>query len=67
MNIVILDGYAANPGDLSWDRFKTLGDLTVYPRSRREEVVERAHDAEIILTNKVSIDDELMGKLPKLR
>ena len=67
MNIVILDGYAANPGDLSWDGFKTLGDLTVYPRSRREEVVERAHDAEIILTNKVSIDDELMGKLPKLR
>ena len=67
MNIVILDGYAANPGDLSWDRFKTLGDLKVYPRSRREEVVERAHDAEIILTNKVAIDDELMGKLPKLR
>ena len=67
MKIVVLDGYAANPGDLSWDGFKELGELTVYPRSKREEVVERAKDAEVVLTNKVGFDDELMSQLPKLK
>lgn len=68
MNIVVLDGYAANPGDLSWEGMEALGHLTVYPRTKeREEVVNRAKDAEIVLTNKVAFDDALMARLPKLR
>ena len=53
MNIVILDGYTANPGDLSWDAMGSLGTLTVYERTKPEEIIERAKGAEIILTNKV--------------
>ena len=67
MKIVVLDGHAANPGDLSWDALKELGELTVYPRTKKDEIVDRAQNAEIILTNKVSFDDELMAQLPKLR
>ncbi len=67
MNIVELDGYAANPGDLSWEPLKELGTLTVYPRTAPEEVVERAKDADIILINKVNITDEVMARLPKLK
>ena len=51
MKIVVLDGYALNPGDLSWELFEAIGDLTVYA-SPPELVVERAKDAAIILTNK---------------
>lgn len=67
MNIVILDGYAANPGDLSWEPLKALGELVVYPRTKDTEVEERAKDADIILTNKVSISRELISRLPRLR
>ncbi len=67
MKIVDLDGYAANPGDLSWDRLKEFGELTVYPRTSADKVVERAHDADIILVNKVRITDGIMAQLPKLR
>ena len=52
MKIVILDGYTANPGDLSWKELEELGTLTVYDRTRPEETVARAADAEIVLTNK---------------
>ncbi len=67
MKIVDLDGYAANPGDLSWDRLKEFGELIVYPRTSADKVVERAHDADIILVNKVRITDGIMAQLPKLR
>lgn len=67
MKIVVLDGYAANPGDLSWEGIKTLGDTTVYPRTAKKEIVSRTKDADAILTNKVSFDDELMGQLPRLK
>lgn len=65
--IVILDGYASNPGDLSWDALKEYGTLTVYDRTRPEQVVERAADAEVVLTNKVALDAGLMAQLPKLK
>ncbi len=65
--IVILDGYVANSGDLSWDALKELGALTVYDRTAPDEVVARAKDAEAIYTNKVLITDELMGELPDLK
>jgi glycerate dehydrogenase len=67
MKIVDLDGYAANPGDLSWDGFKELGELTVYDRTAPEDVLERAKGAQVILTNKVVITEELMDQLPELR
>ena len=67
MKIAILDGYAANPGDLSWERFSALGEVTVYDRTAPEDVVSRAADAEIILTNKVLITKEVMEQLPQLK
>lgn len=67
MKIVELDGYAANPGDLSWDGLKQLGELTVYDRTAPEDVLERARGAQVILTNKVVITAELMDRLPELR
>lgn len=66
MNIVILDGYSVNPGDLTWDELKSMGNLTVYDRTAPNQVYERSKDAEILLTNKVVIDKELLRKLPKL-
>lgn len=67
MKIVELDGYAANPDDISWEPLKALGELTVYSRTKAEDVVERAKDAEIVLTNKVVFTDEVMTQLPKLK
>ena len=60
MKIVVLDGYANNPGDLNWDDFKELGDVTIYDRSSQEEVKERIKDADVVLSNKARIGkDEL--------
>jgi len=67
MNIVILDAFTSNPGDLSWDGLAQLGSLTVYDRTRPDETVERAKDAEIVLTNKTVISEDVMSKLPKLK
>lgn len=67
MNIVILDGQTANPGDLNWESFQQLGDCTIYERSSPEEVVSRALDAEIVLTNKTLMSAETIGNLPNLR
>lgn len=66
MKIMVLDGYGLNPGDMSWDELKALGDVEIFDRTPREQVVERAKDSEIILTNKVKIDDEIMSQLPQL-
>lgn len=67
MNIVVLDAYTLNPGDLSWSKLEELGTLTVYGRTAPAEVVERAKDAEIVLVNKVVIDGACMDALPRLR
>lgn len=56
-----------NPGDLSWKGLEELGDVTVYPRTSPDKVVERSRDAEILLTNKVVIGRETIAALPKLR
>lgn len=66
MKIVVLDGYTANPGDLSWDELKKLGDVTVYDRTKPSETVARATDAEIVLTNKVILGREEISRLPHL-
>lgn len=67
MKIVVLDGYGMNPGDLSWDALKELGDLTVYDRTAPADVVERAKQAEIVLTNKVVLSAETINELPNLK
>lgn len=67
MKITVLDGYGMNPGDLSWKGLEKLGDVTVYPRTSPDKVVERSRDAEILLTNKVVIGRETIAALPKLR
>ncbi len=67
MKIVILDGYTMNPGDLDWKPITSLGDVTIYDRSTADEVVERAADASIVLTNKVEITREMITQLPALK
>lgn len=67
MKIVILDSYGANPGDLSWDGLNEVGPVTIYDRTKPEETVGRAADAEILLTNKVIIGRKEIEQLPKLR
>jgi len=67
MKIVVLDGYALNPGDLSWDTLKAWGELTVYDRTTPEQTVERAASAEIIYTNKVVLNREIIKQLPQLK
>ena len=62
MKIVELDGYAVNPGDLSWDELKEMGEMVIYDRSAPGQVVERAKDAELIMTNKVQITDQVMSQ-----
>ena len=53
MKIVFIDAYTANPGDLSWEPFEKLGELTVFERSTDNEVIARCKEAEAVLTNKV--------------
>lgn len=65
--IVILDGYTLNPGDLSWEGFKKLGDFKVYDRTPAEEIVGRIGDAEIIITNKTPITEETLKACPKTK
>lgn len=65
--IVVLDGFTANPGDLSWEGLRALGQLTVYERTKPEEVIERSEDADILLTNKVCLRRREIELLPRLR
>lgn len=67
MKIVVLDGYTLNPGDISWDGLKALGDLTVYDRTKPEDVVSRIGDAEIVYTNKTPLTRETFAACPSLR
>ena len=67
MKIVVLDGYATNPGDLSWEGLKEFGELTVYDRTPAELTLDRASGAEILVSNKVFIGAPEMAALPVLR
>lgn len=67
MKIVILDGYTANPGDLTWKELEEMGELTVYDRTSPSETVARAAEADIVLTNKVIIGKTEMEQLPNLK
>lgn len=67
MKIVVLDGATANPGDNPWTEVEKLGEFVVYPRTPPEQVVERARDADVILTNKVVFDEQVLQQLPQLK
>lgn len=67
MKIVVLDGHTLNPGDLSWEDLKALGDCTVHERTSRHELVTRARGAEALLTNKVVLDAGVIADLPDLK
>lgn len=67
MNIVILDAYTANPGDLSWGELAQLGSLTVYERTAAADTIDRCREADIVLTNKVCLHREEMVQLARLK
>ena len=67
LNAVILDGHTENPGDLSWDWLKKNFNLTVYPRTPADKIIERAKDADVIILNKVPITRETLKELPRLK
>lgn len=67
MKIVVVDGFTLNPGDISWQGLKALGDCQIYQRTAAQDLIERCADAEAILTNKVVFSDEVMAQLPALK
>lgn len=67
MQIVILDGYAANPGDLSWDALRRFGTLSVYDRTPPEQVAQRIRGADIVFTNKTRIIEQHLSTAKNLR
>lgn len=70
MKIVILDGYTENPGDLSWESFEQLGDLTVYDRTPfdgTEEIIRRISGAEAVIVNKTPLRREVFERCPSIR
>jgi len=67
MQIVVLDGYTLNPGDLSWDALSALGDCRIYDRSEPDEIAARALGAPIVLVNKTELPRDLLVQLPGLR
>lgn len=67
MKTVVLDGHAVNPGDLTWDWLSEIGEYRVYEKSEPDEVIERAKDADIIITNKVVFSKNVINSLPKLK
>src|SRR5690349_9396843 len=67
MKIVVLDGYALNPGDLSWDELRSFGEVEIHDRTGERDVVSRAAGATIVLTNKAPLSAATQAQLPDLR
>ena len=67
MKIVVLDGFAENPGDLSWEGLEKLGELTVYDRTAAEDIVSRIGDAEVVFTNKTPLTEATFAACPNIR
>src|SRR5664280_2660655 len=67
MKIVVLDGYTLNPGDLSWSDLLNLGDVVLYDRTPGDKIIERSIDAEVLITNKTPLSEEIINSLPKLK
>ena len=66
MKIVVLDGYALNPGDLSWEGIRKMGEVEIYERTPEAKILERAKGAEVLLTNKTPLSRETIEALPEL-
>ena len=64
--IVVLDGYTENPGDLSWEALEALGEVCVYERTPNDQIIARAKEAQILLTNKTPLTKEILAQLPSL-
>lgn len=67
MKIVVLDGYTLNPGDLSWEGFEKMGNVTVYDRTEPEEIIPRIGDAEAVIVNKCPISRETLAACSNIR
>jgi glycerate dehydrogenase len=67
MKIVILDGHAINPGDLSWDALRSLGSLEVFDRTSENAIVPRAREAEVLLTTRTTLSAQTLTQLTRLR
>ncbi len=67
MKIVVIDGITLNPGDLSWEFLNETGDVQIFDRTEPGEVVDRCMDADIVLTNKISFDRQILESLPNLK
>lgn len=67
LKIVVLDGYALNPGDLSWDELKQLGETEIYDYTPFDKTIERAEGADIVLTNKTPLMEREISQLPRLK
>ena len=67
MKITIVDSYALNPGDLSWDGFESVGEVEIYKSTKDEELISRCRDTDAVLTNKVRFTRETMERLPRLK
>lgn len=67
MKIVVLDGYTLNPGDITWEGMEALGELTVYDRTKEEDVAARIGDADVVYTNKTPITKETLDACPNVK
>ncbi len=67
MKIVILDGSAANPGDITWGRLNDLGEVVAYDYTAKDELIDRMQGAEVAITNKAVFDADVFDKLPDLK
>ena len=67
MRIIVLDGYTLNPGDQTWEKIQSLGELVVYDRTPVDQTVERARGFDILLTNKAPVTREMIEQLPDLK
>ncbi len=67
MKIVVLDGYTLNPGDLSWSGLEDLGEVTLYDRTPKGEIIQRIEDAEVVITNKTPLSEEVFTNCPKIK
>ena len=67
MKIIVLDGYTLNPGDLSWDGLKQFGELVLYDRTPKDQILKRCEGAEIVFTNKTPLEAETLNQLPTIK
>jgi glycerate dehydrogenase len=67
MKIVVLDGYAENPGDLTWEGLEKLGKLVIYDRTEEGKIIDRIKNAEIVIVNKTKISKNVLDKCPAVR